>query len=79
MKPFFYLTKKSSHRFKYLENEKGFWGEIESILKGLSFVKNCLRPESTLLIVFDLIFVKAVSKKIMHQRVNSVVVNLVFW
>ena len=33
--------------FKYLENEKSFWGEIKLffiIFKGLSVAKNCLRP-----------------------------------
>ena len=40
------MTEKSSQKFKYLENEKSFWGEIKSIFQGLSIAKNCLRPES---------------------------------
>ena len=43
------MTKKSRQKFKYLENEKSFYGEIKSIFhyfKGLSVAKNCLRPES---------------------------------
>ena len=31
VKLFFYMTKKSRQKFKYPENEKGFWGEIKSI------------------------------------------------
>ena len=31
IKPFFYMTKKSRLKFKYLENEKSFKGEIKSI------------------------------------------------
>ena len=48
-KPLFYMTKISRQKFTYLENEKSFRGEIKSIFvifKGLSVVKNCLRPES---------------------------------
>ena len=39
IKPFFYMTKKSRQKFKYLENGKSFQDEIKSIfiiLKGLS-------------------------------------------
>ena len=49
MKLFCYMTKKSRQKFKYLENEKSFWGEIKSIshhFKGLSITQNCLRSES---------------------------------
>ena len=31
IKPFLYMTKKSRQKFKYLENEKGFQGEIKNI------------------------------------------------
>ena len=31
IKLFFYITKKSRHKFKYLQNEKSFSGEIKSI------------------------------------------------
>ena len=43
------MTKKLRQTFKYLENEKIFQGEIKSffiIFKGISFAKNCHRPES---------------------------------
>ena len=46
IKSFFYMTKRSRQKFKYLENEKSFSGEIESIFhnfKGFLVVKNCLR------------------------------------
>ena len=50
IKPFFYITKKSKQKFKYLEIETSFKGEIKSsifhIFKGFSNTKNCLRPES---------------------------------
>ena len=49
IKPFSYITKKSIQKFKYLENENSFLGEIKSIFiifKGLSVAKNCLRPKS---------------------------------
>ena len=47
------MTKKSRQKLKYLENERSFWGEIKIIFhhfKGLTVVKNCLRPEGTPLI-----------------------------
>ena len=31
IKPLCYMTKKPRQKFKYLENEKSFWGEIKSI------------------------------------------------
>ena len=37
--PFFYMTKKSRQKFKYLENENGFSGEVQNISKGLSVAK----------------------------------------
>ena len=40
MKPFFYMTKKSRQKFKYLENKN-------IISKGLYVAKNCLCPEGT--------------------------------
>ena len=46
------MTKKSKQKFKYLENEKSFKRETESIFhlfKGLLIVKNGLRPESAFL------------------------------
>ena len=49
IKPFFYITKKSIQKFKYLEKENSFLGEIKSIFvifKGLLVAKNCLRPKS---------------------------------
>ena len=49
IKPFWYMTKKSRQKLKYLENGKSFQGEIKAffiIFKGLSVAKNCLRPES---------------------------------
>ena len=46
IKPICYMTKKSRLKLKYQENEKSFWGEIKSIVKGLSITKNYLRTES---------------------------------
>ena len=43
------MTEMSTQKFKYLENEKSFRGEIKSIFiffKGLPITKSCLRPES---------------------------------
>ena len=43
------MTKKSRQTFKYLEKKKNFSDEIKSIIhhfKGISVVKNYLRPES---------------------------------
>ena len=54
IKSFLYMTEKSKQKFKYLENKKSFQDEIKSIFhhfKGISIVKNCLRPESAALIV----------------------------
>ena len=47
------MTKKSRQKFKYLENEKSFTGQIKS--KGLSIPKNCLTPESLPLSKFQVI------------------------
>ena len=47
------MTKKSRQKLKYRENERSFWGEIKIIFyhfKGLTVVKNGLRPEGTPLI-----------------------------
>ena len=55
IKPFSYITIKSRQKFKYLENEKNFYGEIKSIFnlfKRLSDAKNCLRPQSAPLLFF---------------------------
>ena len=49
VKLFCYMTKKSRQKFKYIENEKSFWGGIKAfsvILKRLWIAKNCLRPGS---------------------------------
>ena len=46
IKPFYYMTKRSRQKLKYLEKGKSFWGEIRSIFQSLSAAKNCLRPES---------------------------------
>ena len=42
IKPFFYMTKTSRQKYKYLENEKSFYGETKSIfhhLKGFQYSK----------------------------------------
>ena len=48
------MTKKSRQKYKYLENEKSFSGEIKKpffiIFKGLSVAKNCPRHGSAPLI-----------------------------
>ena len=31
IKPFWYMSKKSTQKLKYLENEKSFWAEIKMI------------------------------------------------
>ena len=52
------MTKKSRQKLKYLENEKSFWDEIKTFLiifKGLSDAKNCLRPESSPLMLEGII------------------------
>ena len=33
IKQFYYMTKKSRKKIKYLENDKSFWGEIRSIFR----------------------------------------------
>ena len=46
------MTKKPRQKFKYLENEERFYGEIKNIFchsKGISVAKNCVRSESMLL------------------------------
>ena len=39
IEPFFYMTKKSWQKLKYLENEKSFQGKIKSISKGFQLSK----------------------------------------
>ena len=51
IKPFCYTTKMSKQRFKYVENEKSFLGEIKIIFKGLLVTKNYLRPDSAPVII----------------------------
>ena len=49
IKLFFYINKKSAQKCKYFKNQKSFKHEIKSVFndfKGLSIVRNCLRPES---------------------------------
>ena len=41
IKPFFYMTKKSRQKFKYLENEKSFKGETRGIFQ--HFKELCLK------------------------------------
>ena len=55
IKSFWYMTKKSREKPKYLENGKSFWGKIKRIFphfKGFSVAKNCLRPKSAPLSLF---------------------------
>ena len=56
------MTKKSRQKFKYLENEKSFYGEVKSmfliIFEGLSVAKNSLKPESVPLNVPTNLFLK---------------------
>ena len=45
---FFHVTKKAKQKFKYLENEKSFQGEIKRFLiifKGMPVTEYCLKPE----------------------------------
>ena len=47
------MTQKSRQKYKYLENEKSFQGEIRSIFRHFErafIAKNCLRSESAPLI-----------------------------
>ena len=61
--PFFYTTKTSRQKFKYLENEnkRSFfrWNKkhFSLFLKGISVAKNCLRPKSSPSIVFLILLV----------------------
>ena len=43
IKPFWYMSKKSTQKLKYLENEKSFWAEIKNDF--LSFLKRFQLPE----------------------------------
>ena len=49
IKPFSYRTKKVRTKFKYLQIEKIFLGDIKSLcyyFKKVLVTRNCLRPES---------------------------------
>ena len=48
IKSFFYMTKKSRQKFKYLGNKKSLYSETRFFIsfKGLSIANNCLRPYS---------------------------------
>ena len=43
IRPLFYMTKNLRQKFKYLENEKSFSGQIKNIFKGLSIAKCTLK------------------------------------
>ena len=46
---FLHMIKKSSQKLKYLENKRAFKVKLKAFFiffKGLSVIKNCLRPES---------------------------------
>ena len=43
IKLLFYMTKNLRQKFKYLENEKSFSGQIKNIFKGLSMAKCALK------------------------------------
>ena len=52
IKTFSYMTKNAEQRFKYLQSGKSFLDEMKKIVhhfKGLSVVRNYLRPVITLL------------------------------
>ena len=44
--PFFYMTKMSRQKIKYLENHKSFLGEIKTIFHFQRAFRYCLRPDS---------------------------------
>ena len=44
---FWYMTKKSTQIFKYLENKKSFWGEIKSIFHRFQTIFDCQRLSKT--------------------------------
>ena len=52
IKPFSYMTKKSRQKFKYLENEKSFQGEIKNLAVAVYFA--ILAPLQACLFVFFL-------------------------
>ena len=75
IKPFFYMTKMSRQKLKYIENEKSFRGEIKSIFtifKGLSVAKNCIRPDSAPLSRRSIILTASVNKT-HHVQVSGLV------
>ena len=47
VKLFCYMTKKSRQNFKYLENEKSFWGVIKSIFHHFYRAFNCQKLSQT--------------------------------
>ena len=44
---FCYMTKKSRQKFKYLENEKNFWGEIKTIFHDFWWALICQKLSQT--------------------------------
>ena len=47
IKPFFYMTKKSRQKLKYLKNEKRFYGEIKSIFHHFKRAFSCQKLSQT--------------------------------
>ena len=65
------MIKKSRQKFKYLENEKVFWGEMKSIFHHFWIVaKNSLRPDSALLRLLLLLLCEVVSSYISADVTN---------
>ena len=59
-KPLSYMTKKSRQKFKYLENEKSFWGEIKSIFHLFQRTFRCQKLSQTLECAFNFYFLKKI-------------------
>ena len=65
IKPFWYMTKKSRQKLKYLENGKSFWGEIKSIFHRFQRIFSCQRSSQT----WDCAFKEAVIWRCYVKRV----------
>ena len=71
IKPFWYMTKKSKQKLKYLESEKSFWGEIKSYFHHFQRVFSCQKLSQTLVCAFNFLGVNVLVPMVMISNFLS--------
>ena len=71
IKPFWYMTKKSRQKLKYLESGKSFWGEIKSYFHHFQRVFSCQKLSQTLVCAFNFLGVNVLVPMVMISNFLS--------